>query len=55
MWGFCIGVALLCGILALCFFDHILILATALIGAFLVFNGVGLVAGRYDNPFTIAE
>jgi hypothetical protein len=55
MWGFCVGVALLFGLLALFFFDHILINVTALIGAFLIFNGVGLVAGHYQNPFTIAE
>jgi len=55
MWAFCIGVALLFGILALFFFEHIIINATALIGAFLCINGVGLVAGRYQNPFTIAE
>ncbi len=54
-WLFTIGCALACGILALFFFDHILILATALGGSFLVINGIGLVAGRYDNPFTIAQ
>jgi len=55
MWIFCIGVALIFGILALFFFDHILINATALIGAFMCIYGIGLVAGRYQNPFTIAE
>jgi len=55
MWAFCIGVALLFGVLALYFFEHILIHATALIGAYLAIAGLGLVAGRYQNPFTIAE
>jgi hypothetical protein len=54
-WCFTIGVALVCGILALFFFDHILILATAMIGSFLVINGIGQVAGKYPNPFTIAD
>jgi len=55
MWGFCFGVALLFGILSLYYFEHVLMNATALIGAHLAINGVGLVAGRYQNPFTIAE
>jgi hypothetical protein len=54
-WCFTVGVALLFGILALWFFDHILIHSTALAGSFLVINGIGLVAGRYQNPFTIAD
>ena len=54
-WGFTIGMALLFGILALFFFDHILIHATAFAGAYLFIMGIGVVAGRYQNPFTIAE
>lgn len=54
-WCFTVGVALVFGVLALFFFDHILIHATALSGSFLVINGIGLVAGRYQNPFTIAS
>lgn len=54
-WCFTIGVALVFGILALFFFDHILIHSTALAGSFLAINGIGLVAGRYQNPFTIAD
>lgn len=54
-WGFCCGVALVSGILALFFFDHILIHSSALAGSFLVINGIGLVAGHYQNPFTIAS
>lgn len=54
-WCFTVGMALVFGILALFFFDHILIHATALAGSFLVINGIGLVAGRYQNPFTIAD
>lgn len=52
-WILCIGLALICGILAIFFFDHILIHATALCGSFLVINGIGLVAGHYQNPFTL--
>jgi len=53
-WGFTLGTALLFGILALCFFDHILILATSIFGSFLTVYGLGLVCGRYTNPFTVA-
>ena len=54
-WCFTVGVALVFGILALFLFDHILILATAMMGSFLFINGIGQVAGRYQNPFTIAD
>jgi MFS family permease len=54
MWGFLIGMGLLFGILALFFFDHILIHSTALAGAFLFVQAIGSVAGRYQNPFTLA-
>jgi len=53
-WGFTLGTALVFGILALCFFDHILILATSLLGSFMAVYGIGLVAGRYTNPFIVA-
>ena len=54
-WGFICGLALLFGILALFFFDHILIHSTAFAGAFLFIQAIGLVAGGYQNPFTIAK
>lgn len=52
-WCWIIGCALVAGILACCLFEHILILSTSLSGSFLVINGIGLVAGGYQNPFTI--
>jgi len=52
-WCFCIGMALVCGLLAICLFDHVLILSTAFGGAYLFVAGIGLVAGRFQNPFTI--
>lgn len=54
-WCFTIGTAVVFGVLALCFFDHILIHATALLGSFMAVYGIGLVAGRYQNPFTIVQ
>jgi hypothetical protein len=54
-WCFTIGVALLFGVLSLCFFNHLLIHATAILGSFIAIYGIGLVAGRYTNPFTIGE
>jgi hypothetical protein len=54
-WCFTIGVALVFGVLSLFFFNHILIHATAIFGSFLAIYGIGLVAGRYTNPFTSGE
>ncbi len=54
-WCFTLGFALVFGVLALCFFDHILIHATAILGSFMAIYGIGLVAGKYTNPFTIVE
>lgn len=54
-WIFIVGLALVCGIVALFVFDHALILATSLAGAWLIGAGIGLVAGHYPNPFTIVE
>jgi hypothetical protein len=52
-WCFCIGLALICGVLALCLMDHVLILTTSLAGAYFFIAGIGLVAGHFQNPFTI--
>lgn len=52
-WCFCIGLALICGVLAICLFDHVLILTTSLGGAYFFVAGIGLVAGHFQNPFTI--
>lgn len=46
--------ALFFGVLALFFFEHILIHATAVSGAYLAIAGIGIVAGHYQNPFTLA-
>jgi len=54
-WSFTLGVALLCGVLSLCFWDHILIHATAFFGSWMAVFGIGLVAGRYTNPFLIVQ
>jgi hypothetical protein len=55
VWVFSIGFALIAGILALFLFEHVLILSTSLAGSFLAIQGIGLVAGGYQNPFTIAS
>lgn len=54
LWGFAVGIGLTYGVLVFYFFDHVLIHATAFIGSFLAIFGVGLIAGKYPNPFTIA-
>jgi len=54
-WTFTIGIAFICGILALIFFEHAVINASSMAGSFLVFAGVGIVGGGYQNPFTISS
>jgi hypothetical protein len=54
LWIFAIVTALVCGALALFFVDHVLIVATAIAGSFLFIEGIGVVAGGYQNPFTLA-
>lgn len=46
-YSFTFGIGFICGILALIFFDHAVILASALAGSFMVIAGIGLVAGGY--------
>jgi Domain of unknown function (DUF4203) len=55
LWCFTVGMGLLYGVLIFFWADHILIHATAMIGSFLAMFGIGLVAGHYQNPFTIVE
>jgi hypothetical protein len=55
LWGFAVGFGVLYGCMVFFFFDHILIIATATVGSYLVCFGIGLVAGHYANPFTIVE
>jgi len=54
-WSFTIGIAVLCGLLTLVLFDHVIINATSMIGSFMMMAGIGIVAGGYQNPFTISE
>lgn len=54
-WIFCIGVGVVMGILAMIFFDHIIILTSAMAGAYVFIAGIGIVAGGYQNPFTIYQ
>ena len=54
-WCFTLGMALVAGLLVCVAFEHILILSTAMAGSFLAIAGIGLVAGGYQNPFTIVE
>ena len=54
-WTFNIGVAFICGCFALCFFDHLIINCTSMAGAYMFIYAIGLVAGNYQNPFTIEQ
>jgi hypothetical protein len=46
-WTFVVGIALICGVLALVFFDHAVINASSMAGSFMVIAGIGIVAGGY--------
>jgi hypothetical protein len=52
-WCITVGIALVAGVLGLFLFDHVLIHATAFFGSYLFIYAIGLVAGGYQNPFTI--
>jgi len=54
-WCFTVACALIVGILALVWFDHVVILASALAGAYIFIAAIGVVAGRYQSPFTIYQ
>ena len=54
LWCFAVAIGLLYGVMILFYFDHVLIHATAFIGSFTGIFGVGMVAGKYPNPFTLA-
>jgi H+/gluconate symporter-like permease len=55
LWCFTLGIGLLYGMSIFFFFDHILIHTTSFLGAFSALFGIGLVAGKYPNPFTIVQ
>ena len=52
-WIFTVGLGVIMGILAIFLFDHIIILMSAMAGAYVFVLGIGMVAGRYQNPFTV--
>ena len=53
-WCFTIGIALIFALLALVFFDHVVILGSAMLGSYIAIAGIGVVGGGYTNPFTIS-
>ncbi len=55
LWSFALAIGLLYGVMILFFFDHVLIHATSFIGSFTCIFGIGIVAGKYPNPFTLAK
>ena len=54
-YAVCFGFALVFGVLAVFLYDHIIIISTTLLGSFMFVYGIGLVAGHYPNPFTVAQ
>ena len=55
LWATAGVCAIIFGLLTVLLFDHILIQSTAILGSFMFCYGIGLVAGHYPNPFTLAE
>mmetsp|Transcript_1530 Transcript_1530/g.1036 ORF Transcript_1530/g.1036 Transcript_1530/m.1036 type:complete len:213 (-) Transcript_1530:36-674(-) len=54
-YSFTIGIGVICGLFALAFFDHVVILGSAALGSFIAIAGVGVVAGGYANPFYVTQ
>jgi len=54
-WSVNVGLSIVFGALALCWFEVALILSTSLIGSFLTARGVSIVAGGWPNEFSLIQ
>ena len=52
-WCVNLGLALICGMLAILFFDPGVIVATSFVGAYLMMRGIGLMAGGFPNEYLL--
>jgi hypothetical protein len=50
-----LGLGGISGALSLYLPEYLEIHSTGVVGSFLLTNGIGLLAGRYQNPFTLVE
>ena len=54
-WCLGIGVAIILGLLTFILFNHVIILTTAFMGAYLFWRGISLYAGGFPNEFDLIE
>jgi len=54
-WCLGIGVAVVCGLLTFVIYNHVIILTTSFMGAYLFWRGVSLYAGGFPNEFDLIE
>jgi hypothetical protein len=55
LWSLTGGIGFVSGVLTFFFSDIMKIHSTAFFGAFFITNGMGIIFGRYQNPFTVIE
>jgi len=55
LWSLTLGLGLISGALILWLPEIMIIHSTAFFGSFFLTNGIGMVVGHYQNPFTIIE
>ena len=55
LWCLTLGLGGISGALSLYLPEYLKIHSTGVVGSFLLTNGIGLLAGRYQNPFTLVE
>ncbi len=55
LWSLTLGLGFISGALIIWLPDLLIIHSTAFFGSFFLTNGIGMVAGHYQNPFTIIE
>jgi len=55
LWCLTVGLGLISGVLTFFLPDLMKIHSTAFFGAFFLINGIGMFAGRFQNPFTVIE
>jgi len=52
-WCFNIGMALICGILTIWLFEHMLIISTSIVGSYLFIRGISLYGGHFPGEVSL--
>jgi hypothetical protein len=54
-WCVCVGLAIVCAILAFIFFNQVVIVSTAFLGAYFLMRGISAFAGGFPPAFQLIE